>query len=272
MYHTGIRQQMLRMSDGSSLRVWQLLSEKHPSELAILLLGGWGGTIAPSDRLPKELQANFDVVLVEPRESSSSVLVENIRHDLSRCARDYAEICDQLALDPQRLIVFAYSWSSVVLAQAVSKHGWRPNRVVLGCPVRKLTLPPLLRYMIPVMPIAALNSLRPLAGWWITHFKARDRADARKAQDVIAAADLGKWQKVARNVVTKSFDRLYADLDVPVVAVRALDERFHGAEEHRRIVTLVPDCRDVELPVGADEFDLQVAQIIRDVASQALNP
>jgi pimeloyl-ACP methyl ester carboxylesterase len=260
-------QAMLRMSDGSYVRVWRVQHFGPTSPTTVMILGGWGGALSPRDPLARALESDFDLLLVETREKSSSALAPGSRHDLDRLAQDLSEICAQLCIDPSRLVVYAYSWSSILVAQAVVRYGWRPRRVVLGCPIAKLTMPPLTRHLLGLVPAGALSWLKPAAGWWVSRFRARDPADASTALAVLAAADLVKWRAVGRHVVAKSYWSLYAALDVPVIAVRAVNERFHDPGEHRRIVGLIPSCRSIELPIGTEAYPRHVAAIIRAEAN-----
>lgn len=254
---------LLTVSDGSALRSAYLCSENPDAKMTIVLLGGWGDTEWASHPLAKELNRDLNVVIIESREKNNSVLNPATRNDLRRLALDVVEVTRHYSLRDTELVIYGYSWGSLIAASVVANGLLCPCLTVLCTPIERLVLPPLTRFMVPLAPVRLMPLLQPLLEYWVIRFKSNGPATALPALRALRNANLHNWKAVARANLSPSLAYLYAQLPGPVLVIFQDGDRFHSETEYARIQEQTPTARHVHFVHTLPDLPLRVAEEIR---------
>ena len=228
-----------------------------------MLLGGWGDTDWASHPLAKELNRDLHAVIVESREKNSSVLNPATRNDLRRLALDVLEITQHYCLLETELVIYGYSWGSLIAASVVAHGLLCPSLTVLCTPIERLVLPPLTRFMLPLAPVRLMPLLLPLLEYWVIRFKSNDPDAALPALRALRNANLHNWKAVARANLSPSFASIYAQLTGPVLVIFVGGDRFHSETEYARIQQQTPTAKHVHFAHTLPDLPVRVAGEVR---------
>jgi pimeloyl-ACP methyl ester carboxylesterase len=228
-----------------------------------VLLGGWGDTDWASHPLAKELSRDLHVLIVESREKNNSVLNPATRNDLRRLALDVLEITRHYCLMDAELVIYGYSWGSLIAASVVTLGFLRPRLTVLCTPIERLVLPPLTRFMVPLAPVGLMPLLQPLLEYWVIRFKSNGPNAALPALRALRNANLYNWKAVGRANLSPPLASLYAQLTGPVLVIFVDGDRFHSEIEYARIQQQTPTAKHVHFAHTLPDLPVRVAGEIR---------
>jgi pimeloyl-ACP methyl ester carboxylesterase len=238
---------MVRMSDKAEIRV---LHHPAPTEsrngLSMLFIGGWSTGLAGWDFATVAFAKNFDVYYLETREKHSSVLHADSVNDLTRLSKDLCETVDHFGLDQSKLVVFGSSWGGVIAAQALADKRMEPMLTVFRGPIARFRIPPLTRYVVPIVPPRLFEALKPLLRTWLIRRRAETPEQAAFYLEILEDADPVKWKSVGRHIATSDFRALYSAIDSPTLVISTdSGDKFHTDGEAHRIAALMRDCGHV---------------------------
>jgi len=232
----------------------------------MLLIGGWGTIVDVWDTFTLEVAKYFDVLFLETREKQSSILVKNSRHDLDRMSEDVKETLVSFGIDDSKLVIYALSWGTIVVADGLAKNKFRPFLTVFVGPVARLTLPLFTRYIISFAPFSIVTLFRPIAKFWIANVKSKNELEAAAKLRVWNEADLRKWHQVAKNVTRQHYWHLYSNIKSTCLIVYAKNDSFHESAEVKRIIRLVENSVGIEICGSEKLVSPLVAELIRQQA------
>jgi pimeloyl-ACP methyl ester carboxylesterase len=246
---------MLTMTDGTSIRVCHRKCKSQTNcGLTFLFLGGWGVPSTDWNALFDMAAVKFDLVILETREKSTSILSKNTKCDLDRVSEDIRETLDHFHIDQSELIIYGFSWGGLVAANQISEHNLKPLLLVLVCPIAQLPTPAFTRYLVPLLPVRVLEHLKPLVKYWIKYFRSNIYDGENRAIQIVEEADVGKWKMIGSTVWTRTYWHLYSKISVETIILYASDEAFHDTKECKRIAQLLRTSQCVELVAGTGKF------------------
>lgn len=238
---------MLRMSDAARIR---LLHHPAPAKsrngMSMLFIGGWSTGLAGWDFATVEFAKDFDVYYLETREKRSSVLHADSVNDLARLSSDLCESIEHFGLDQSRLVIFGSSWGGVIAAQALADRRLSPMLTIFRGPIMRFRIPPLTRYVVPVVPPGLFEAVKPLLRTWLIRQRAETPEQAAFYLEILDDADPIKWKSVGRHIAMANFEALYSAIDSPTLIISTdSGDRFHTDGEAYRIAALMRDCDHV---------------------------
>jgi pimeloyl-ACP methyl ester carboxylesterase len=232
-----------------------------------VLLGGLATIPESLCHILIELTRDFPVYYVETREKSGSEINGKVSFDIETMGSDTAKIIGMLGLQSGKYMLMGYSLGATIIADCYRFLGVKPRCMLFMEPTPVFHYP---RWSLPVVRYLGLplyKVLIPLAKWYLRNFRiitgedaemavisfrALDHADPRKLRNVILA--------IARYTV---WDRL-GEIDCPVLVVVASKDHLHVQEETDRMVTLIRNCRSVDLETNLRTHSAEMGQVVRE--------
>jgi pimeloyl-ACP methyl ester carboxylesterase len=238
---------MVRMSDKARIRVLHHpASTESRNGLTMLFIGGWSTGLAGWDFCTVEFARDFDVYYLETREKRSSVLHPDSVNDVERLSKDLCETVEHFGLDQSKLVVFGSSWGGVIAARALADKRLAPMLTVFRGPIMRFRIPPLTRYVVPMVPPGLFEAVKPLLRRWLVRRRAETAEQAAFYIEILDDADPVKWKSVGRHIARADFRALYSAIESPTLVISTdSGDKFHPDDEAHRIVALMRDCGHV---------------------------
>lgn len=257
---------MLRMSDKTQIR---LLHHTAPAEsrngLSMLFIGGWSTGPAGWDFATVEFAKDFDVYYLETREKRSSVLHADSVNDVARLSSDLCESIEHFGLDQSRLVIFGSSWGGVIAAHALTAKRLEPMLTVFRGPIMRFRIPPLTRYVAPIVPPGLFEAAKPLLRTWLIRRRAETAEQAAFYLDILADADPIKWKSVGRHIAMANFEALYSAIESPTLIISTdSGDKFHTDGEAYRIAALMGDCSHVTVRDFKEMNSPAIVELVRE--------
>ncbi len=183
--------------EDADIRVFHIRPERPAAKRPLVFIPGWGVIPEGFAEFYGVIHEQADFYYIETREKGSS-RIHSKRADMSvsQSARDIQAALDSLGLSRLDDFVLAGTcWGSATVLQGLIEGSLDAPTVVAIDPMHSLWFPKwLLRYVSPIIPISAVNLLKPiLRNALIGDMK--EIAQKKRVDAFIDAADNWKWKK-----------------------------------------------------------------------------
>lgn len=256
-------QTMLRVSDGSSIRILKIDSVTPNDRLTLLLIPGWGSVDETWNSIVEEVVKYFNLVFVETREKYSSVLNLETTHDLDRLSKDIQEVIQYFSINEKKLIMYGSSWAALIVADGLSKRRFTPFLPVLLGPIIAVPMPIFTRHLITHLPSIVLEMCSPFVTFWLSNFKSDNEEQTNRYLLVVEKANTSKWKTVGKHFATKNFLDVYSQINSQTLVIVASNDKMHPIDESTMISNVIPKCTVIDMHSVRDFDSHLVIEVIR---------
>lgn len=261
------RRHQIEVEDGVLLTVydWQPGTGAKP----LVFVAGWVSVIEGWRSLLEVLVRERPVIYMETREKRSAVFerghVRPADFAIPRLGDDVIEVCDRLAIDPERRVFFASSMGSNAVLEGF-KHGRLAGRgAFLVGPNAEFRFPSWGR-ALTYMPAAIYHLARPFMVWYLRRFRVNVSVDPEQMaryERTLKAAHPVRLKLSARAVLGYSLFPGLETVEMPVAVAYASSDTLHQGQEVHRIVEALPHGEAVECPSNTYMHTASVAGDLR---------
>ncbi|MHA1829174.1 MAG: alpha/beta fold hydrolase [Candidatus Heimdallarchaeaceae archaeon] len=264
-YEKFATEEYLMMSDGAQLRVLSSKVDKETDKTyTIVLFAGWGSVVLGWDEVLMELSKDFNVLYIESREKGSSIISKKSETGMNRISDDLKEIINLKKLDQRKTILFGSCFGATVIAHGLANNKYNPLFSVLIAPPARFDLPPLTRYIVPIVPFWSFNILKPLLKIWIKKSKSESPEQATKYIRVLDEAQGRKWKKFGKPLALPKWWDTYANVESEVLLIAAEADKMHNAKITKEIAKLMKNSTYKNLGDNKSTHSLPVVQALRE--------
>ena len=254
----------VEMSDHSKLRILHVSSEKE-SAYTILVIAGWASIPLGWNDFLLEARNNFEIFYLETREKKSSILQQDSINNIERMALDICETVEKLNLKQERLILLSSSFGTLLTAHALSYNRIKPFLTILIGPIAKLEMPPLIGYLIKVLPIPILRLYKPFGKLWVKLFKSESEEQAAKYLRVLKEADEVKWKNIGKVIAQKEYWETYEKINqYPILIIDESKDKMHDTKVTRKINSLIKSSKYVDLHTNYFTHSADMAHFLHE--------
>ena len=256
-------------SDGSEIRVLTSKpQEKLSNGYTLLLLPGWNTVVPGWDKVLMEATRDFDILYLESREKGSSKLVKKPKNNPDRLSSDIQEVLNEFKINQKKLIIFSSSFSILFAADGLAKNKFESFLTIFLGPSWRLTMPPLTRYIMFVLPSSLLGPTRPIWRWWIKRRKSEDPEQAAKYIRALEEADAKKWGTVAKRFAFVRFRDTYEKIEDHIVVIGMEKDKMHKAQEAKDISNLLKNSTYIDMETNKKTHSVEMVEEIRRLITQ----
>jgi len=264
-YEKYAEESYLAMSDGSQLKILRTYAKEDTSSgHTIFVNPAFGSIILGWNEFLMEAMKDFDIVYFESREKRSSKLVKKAKMDMETYSEDIQEIIRQLQLEEDKLIAFASSSSVPIIGHTIAYKNLQPKLTVFVGPIMKMPIPTILRLMALILPTFFVTIIRSLSFIWIRRKRSESPEQAAKYIRVGKEADPKKWKKGLKYFGTATYEILYTKIDTKVLVIDESEDKMHETEITRKIASLIPNTKLVDLKTNKNTHSKPIVDIIRE--------
>jgi len=240
--------------EDAEIRVFHIKLERPAAKRPLVFIPGWGVIPEGFAEYYGGIHGQADFYYIETREKGSS-RIHSKRAEMSvrQSARDIQTALDSLGLSKlDDFVLVGSCWGSATILQGLIDGSLDAPTVVAIDPMHSLWFPKwVLRYISPIIPIPAVNLLKPiLRNALIGDMK--EEAQKKRVDAFIDAADNWKWKKSAEEAIdfelygnlsriekeifvfNGSFDKIHENINYPLIAHELPEGRLIYMPIHER--------------------------------------
>jgi pimeloyl-ACP methyl ester carboxylesterase len=237
--------------EDAEIRVLHIRPERPAARRPLVFIPGWGVIPEGFAELYGVIHGQADFYYIETREKGSS-RIHSKRADMSvsQSARDIQAALDSLGLSKLDDFVLAGScWGSATILQGVIDGSLDAPTVVAIDPMHSLWFPKwLLRYVSPILPIPAVNLLKPILRNALLG-DMEEEAQKKRVDAFIDAADNWKWKKSADGAIDFELYGKLSRVDKEIFVFNGSVDKIHENANYPQIAHELPKGRLIYMPV-----------------------
>lgn len=257
--------ELIPLSDGSQIRT---LKTEAPKETAnnftLVLIAGWVSIVLGWDDLLMEAKEFFNILYIESREKITSIVPKKGQFDLDRYALDIKEALEYHQLKEEETITLSTSFGAIVVALMLNKLDVNPYLSILIGPIERIPIPLAIKLALIIFPVWMFNLIKPIGCWWVSKFKSEDEYQAARYIRAIRNSEPRKWKKTTKHVVFAKFWDIYDGLENNILVIDESEDPLHDTEKTRKIASLMPNSRLVDIKTNRAAHSSPMLEIMRD--------
>jgi pimeloyl-ACP methyl ester carboxylesterase len=247
-------QRRLAVENGVSLRLYEWRPETDNGADPVLFVAGWISLVTGWVPLLENLVRTRPVYYLETREKASAEISDHLMRPRSfsipRLADDLIEASSQLALDPDRTVLFGSSMGSNAILEALKGERLAAKAAFVIGPNAEFHFPWWGRPLV-FLPPWVYNAAKPFVLWYLRTFRVNAREDPEQMARyvrTIRAADPQRIMLSERAVIDYQAMPGLETVTTPVAVAFASSDTLHCGEEVQRIVEAMPRGVAVSCP------------------------
>jgi pimeloyl-ACP methyl ester carboxylesterase len=237
--------------EDAEIRVFHIKPERPAAKRPLVFIPGWGVIPEGFAGYYGGIHEQADFYCIETREKGSS-RIHSKRADMSvsQSARDLQTALDNLGLSKLDDFVLAGScWGSTIILQGLIDGSLDAPTIVAIDPMHSLWFPKwVLRYVSPIIPIPAVNLLKPiLRNALIGDMK--EESQKKRIDAFIDAADNWKWKKSAEEAIDFELYGTLSRIEKEIFVFNCSFDKIHENLNYPLIAHELPEGRLIYMPI-----------------------
>jgi pimeloyl-ACP methyl ester carboxylesterase len=237
--------------ENADIRVFHIKPKRPAAKRPLVFIPGWGATPEGYAEFYGGIHEQADFYYIETREKGSS-RIHRKRPDMSvsQSARDIQTALDSLGLSKLDDFVLAGScWGSATILQGLIDGSLDAPTIVAMDPMHSLWFPKwLLRYVSPILPLPAVNLLKPILRHTLVG-DMQEEAQKRRVDAFIDAADNWKWKKSAEEAIDFELYGKLSRIDKEIFVFNGSFDKIHENVNYPMIAHELPNGRLIYMPI-----------------------
>ncbi len=257
---------LIAVNERVKLRVITFMPAKETHHPAIIFVSGWISMISGWRDVLIEMSRDFPVYYVETREKNSSVINGKVRYRVEDFARDIASVVDALILSDGNFILCGSSLGATAIVDSCRFLNRKPLCLVLIGVNAVFYVPTFWHIVIYLFPPKFYLIMKPIIKWYLRNFRLdvhNDRAQYEKYCRNLEAANPWKLKKAMLEFVKYEIWSRLPDIQIPALLVSASKDELHDHENIRKISTLLPLGKTIDMEINSNSHSPAVVGEIR---------
>lgn len=267
-HSASVKEYRINVADGVSLKIIDFASQNTaPGKPVILFVAGWISLITGWKGVLKVLTAEHNVIYMESREKHSSIVpdVKKISFSMERLQRDIGEVIKKVIPPSGKFVLAGSSLGASAILEYCRSEGPKPLSAVLIAPNIEFRFPKVLGSIIPAIHPSLYFGVKPLIKWYLRNFRL-DKKDCKeqieKYENTLDCADPYKLKANALAIKKYSIWENPGNVDIPCLIMGATKDTLHGAENIKRLLTIIPRSTYIELESNMETHSEKAGHII----------
>ena len=265
---TAVKEYMVEVSDGVSLKVIDFTPRSASSEKPVILfVAGWISLIAGWKGVLKVLTAKYRILYLETREKQSSIVadVKKVSFSMERLQLDIGEIIEKLITPSEEFIIAGSSLGASAIIEYCASEGRKPSSAILISPKADFGFPKLLELVVPAIHPSLAFLIIPVIKWYLRNFrldKKNSREQIEKYENTLDCANPYKLKANALTLRNYSLLNRVDKINVPCLIISATTDILHGTGEIKQIMKIIPDSTYVEMESNMETHSEKAGHVI----------
>ncbi len=240
----------------------------HPSQRPpLVFVAGWISKLFAWREVLRELTRDFEIFYIETREKISSKIRGKVGYGVEEIGHDLVALIPQLGLPEKGYLLMGSSLGATAILDCAAALDPHPLALILVAPNAVFRVPWWGLALIRIFPPRLYLVFKPFIKWYLRSFRLNvrdDYAQYEKYSNSLDAADPWKLKKgifsLAKYAVWDKLETVHC----PVLIVGASKDKLHEPENLKKMVTLLPNARYVDLETNQGTHSTKLAQATRD--------
>jgi pimeloyl-ACP methyl ester carboxylesterase len=259
-------EQMVQVDEHAKLRVLSYTPAFPSGNNTIVFVGGLSTVLDSFKYVVRELTRDFALHYIETRDRPTSQLNGESRFDCITFGFDVASVINSLGLTEGKYVLIGYSFGAPVLIDCYHILKKKPEQMVFVEPTPALHYPKWSLRLLKASLIFKKNPLKPFANWYIRNFVIDKKADAEMVNISARAINSSDPAKLIKTILAIAdynvWDKLET-IECPVLILGATKDKLHAHDEIRKLVSLLKNCRYVDMEDNQRSHSAEVAELVR---------
>jgi len=267
---TAIKEYMLEVSDGVSLKIIDFTPENISSDKPVIIFAaGWISLISGWKGVLKVLTSKYRVLYFESREKLSSKVpdVKKVSFSMERLQLDIGEIIEQVIRHEEKFILAGSSLGASAILEYCGSDGKKPSAAVLIAPNAEFRFPRILGSIIPVIHPRLYFMIKPVIKWYLKNIRLDKKNSLEQIEKYCTTLDCADPYKLKANALAiknYSFWNRKNSINVPCLIIGATSDTLHGTDKIKNIIKMIPDSKYIELGSNMDTHSEKAGYAIEE--------
>ena len=263
---TGIHATWITVNEKVAVRVIRFEPAAEKGFLPLVLIVGLSTILESFKDILTDLTRDFTVYYVETREKSTSRVSGKVTYGIEALGEDVRAVIQQLSLPEDGYVLMGYSLGATAVLDTYTRLPARPACLLLMEPTPAFHYPRwglwvIRHFAVPLYPV-----MRPMANWYIRHFRINTKEDMELAlisQRALANADPFKLKSCVLDIAPYTVWHRLDTVDAPALIIATSKDRFHVHDEIQRLSRSLRHCGIIDMEDNKRTHSEEMGRVIR---------
>ncbi|UCD37452.1 MAG: alpha/beta hydrolase [Fidelibacterota bacterium] len=269
---TGIREDLISVSENVTLRVFTFTPPEPRNRPAVLFVSGWISTTSSWQHALREMTKDFTVHYVETREKASAEVKGTVDYSVETIGRDLITLIKHFQLDSGNYILFGSSLGATAILDCCRFLESEPLCLVLVGANAIFQVPWWGMILVRLYPPAIYLAIKPFIKWYLRTFRVSRGGGAAQAAKYARNLDMAEPYRLKKAMLALAkyevWDRL-EEVRFPALVVGASGDLLHDPDNIREIVSRLNDCVYLDLETNERTHSAEVVVELRQFIATA---
>jgi len=265
---TDVKEYMLEVSDGVSLKMIDFTPDSIPEEKPVILfLAGLISMISGWEEVLKILTSQYRVIYIESREKQSSTVpnVKKTSFSMERLKSDIGEVIEKAIPPSAKFILAGSSLGASAILEYCGSEKRKPLSAILIAPNTEFRFPKFLGAIIPLVHPSLYFLAKPVIKWYLRNFrldKKRSKEQVEKYENTLDCADPYKLKANALAIKNYTLWNRVDNISVPCLIIGATTDILHGTENIKHLLNVISCSIYIELESNMETHSEKAGNVI----------
>lgn len=265
---TTVKEYMLEMSDGVSLKIIDFTAQNISQEKPVILfVAGWISLLSGWKDVLKVLITKYRIIYLESREKQSSIVpdVKKVSFSMKRLALDVNEVIEKVILPSGKFILAGSSLGATAILEYCGSDKRKPLSAILIGPNTEFRFPKIMELIVPTLHPSLYFGIKPVIKWYLRNFRLDKKSSLEQIKKYENTLDCANPYKLKANALALRNYALSASvgrITIPCLIIGATSDTLHDTGNIKQLIKMIPDAKYVELSTNMETHSEKAGQIM----------